>query len=37
MGISEGYFATMLRKPFTEEQTQRVFEAIVKLTNQEEV
>jgi len=36
MEISEGYLSTLLRKPLSVEMEQRVREAIIKLTNQEE-
>ena len=35
MGISEGYLATILRKPLSEEQKQKVLEAITKLSEEE--
>ena len=35
MGISEGYLATILRKPLSEEQKQKVLEAITKLSEEQ--
>jgi len=36
MGISEGYLATLLRKPLSDEQKEKVFAAITKLTEEED-